>query len=297
MISFRSGNSGKPAIQRNILERLKPDTYTKEGALWFNANKFDPSIEDYVLVKSDGQYSYVLVDIAYNAHKLLVRGFDRIIVVLGPDHHNHAARLQAAMKSLDISGKLEIPILQQVNLFEKGEKVMMSKRAGKIITMDVLMDDVGADVARFFFLTRRAEAHLDFDIDIAKSQTDDNPVYYVQYAYARLSNILIHAKNKGFDVDNIPTDKLRLSEEESSMLRKVASLPETLRAVSDGLSPHLLAFWLIDFAQKFHPFYFKYRVVSDDIPLTESRLILSKALKKVLFDALSLLGVNAPESM
>ncbi len=168
------------AVER-LWDRFSPDDiYEKDGAVWFSASKYDNSIEDYVIRKSDGSLSYIIVDIAYNAEKLEARGFDRILVILGPDHHNHAKRVEAALKALGLGGRYQVLILQQVNLFDDGEAVKMSKRAGKIIPMSELLDDIGKDVARYFFLQRRMEAHLDFDLQLARKQSNENPMYYIQ---------------------------------------------------------------------------------------------------------------------
>ncbi|RKZ31786.1 arginine--tRNA ligase, partial [bacterium] len=180
--------SGKIEQVLNRLEQ-KSLIYHNEGAKWFSASKIDPDVEDFVLVKSDGEWAYGLVDIAYHINKFEERQFDIVYTILGPDHHGHKARLETAMNALGHKNKLKIIILQQVNLIENGERVMMSKRAGKLITMDVLVDDVGVDAARYFFLARKAEAHLDFDINLARDTSEENPVYYIQYAYARINGI------------------------------------------------------------------------------------------------------------
>ncbi|MFP4459342.1 MAG: arginine--tRNA ligase [Candidatus Zixiibacteriota bacterium] len=283
---------------QSLLERFGDDVYKKDGALWFKGEKYNNEIEDFVLVKSDGQYSYRLIDIAYNLDKLENRGFERAIIILGPDHHGHVARMQAAMESLGYKGKLEILILQQVNLFEGGEKVKMSKRAGKIIMMKELVDEVGSDVARYFFLTRKMEAHLDFDLDLAKKQGDENPVYYIQYAHARIANVILHAKKQGVDIDDIDYSDIVWDEDnELEMMHKIARFPSIAINAMVGRQPHLVAFYLHELAQLFHPFYFKYRIVSDDKEITKRRLILSKALKNVFKEVLGLLGISAPESM
>ncbi len=288
---------------RGSVEKLwdrfrEEDIYEKDGAIWFSASKYDESIEDYVIRKSDGSLSYIIVDVAYAADKLEGRGFDRIRIILGPDHHNHAKRVEAALKSLGLGGRYEVLILQQVNLFDGGEAVKMSKRAGRIIPMTELIEDIGTDVARYFFLQRRMEAHLDFDLELARKQSNENPIYYIQYAHARISNVLKHAAEKGFDVDKI-WDKPWLFDEEDELdiLRKIARMPDIIGTAAETAQPHLLAHYLHELAGVFHPYYYKNQIVGADREITERRLALSITVMNAIAAGLELLGINAPEKM
>ncbi|HHS50053.1 MAG TPA: arginine--tRNA ligase [candidate division Zixibacteria bacterium] len=277
--------------------RAKGLTFEEDGALWFDTPTIDPAEEPFVLVKSDGQWTYGAVDIAYHKNKI-ERGFDEIYDIWGPDHHGHIGRMKAAIKALGFEGKFEVLTLQQVNLLEGGEKVKMSKREGNIVTLAELVEDVGVDVARFFFIARRMEAHLDFDLDLARAESDENPVYYVQYAHARISGILEHAKNRGFDPR---ADRKELASlihpEELALARKLAQWPFALANSAEEMAPHQLCFYLIELAQAFHPFYAKHRVVSDDEAVTMARVALCRAIKETLALGLGLLGISAPENM
>jgi len=275
-------------------------TYEKDGALWFSASKIRSDVEDYVLVKSDGEWAYGLADIAYHANKFEERGFDIVYTILGPDHHGHQARLESAMNALGHEGKLAVLILQQVNLIEAGEKVKMSKRAGKIITMNELINDVGTDAARYFFLARRMEAHLDFDLDLARKTTDENPIYYIQYAHARIRSILKFAQNKGISShDILRADLSLLSEpEEISLVRKIAKFPESITSTARLLQPHIVPFYMLDLARLFHNFYAKHRVVDEaHSQATLARLALVNSVAETIKNGLGMCGISAPEQM
>ncbi|MCD6418919.1 arginine--tRNA ligase [bacterium] len=294
---FRS--SGKV---EEVLSRLRDGehTYIKDGAEWFAASKIADDVEDFVLVKSDGEWAYGLVDIAYHINKFEERGFDIVYTILGPDHHGHRARLETAMKALGHPDKLKVLILQQVNLIENGEKIKMSKRAGKIITMTELIDDVGVDAARYFFLARKMEAHLDFDLDLARNTSDENPVYYIQYAYARIRSIIEFAQNKGFDVDEIVQADLSLLQhpEEHFLIRKIYKYPYTIEKTARNLQPHIIPFYLYDLAKLFHDFYTKHRVVDENEKgLSVARLALIDAVAITIKNGLKICGISAPDKM
>ena len=274
------------------------DVYEKDGATWFRASEYDNSIEDYVLRKSDGSLSYIIVDIAYNANKLEERGFDRVNVILGPDHHNHAKRVEAALKSIGLGGRYDLLILQQVNLFDGGEAVKMSKRAGKIIPMSELLNDIGKDVARYFFLQRRIEAHLDFDLQLARKQGNENPIYYIQYAYARIANVLKHAEAKGFDISEARNKTFEYEDQdELDVLRKIGRMPEIIQTSAKTSQPHLIAHYLHELAGVFHPYYYKNQIVTADKQDTQRRLSLSITVGQAIKKGLWLMGIDAPESM
>lgn len=283
-----------------VLETLREqgDIFEEQGAQWFAADKYDDSEKPFVLIKSDGEYAYAAVDIAYHDNKFK-RGFELCYDIWGPDHHGHIGRMKAAMKALGHSGKFDVLTLQQVNLLEEGEKVRMSKRAGNIITLRELIDDVGVDVARYFFLARRMEAHLDFDLDLARKESDENPVFYIQYAHARISSILEFAENQGYNPTSVGRKELsHLTEPEALLLaRKLATWPTIVRSAAEEKSPHEICFYLLELAQMFHPFYNKHRVVGKDKDKTLARVALCRALKEAIALGLEILGIDAPENM
>jgi arginyl-tRNA synthetase len=280
----------------------------KEGALWLRGGEGEGAGEEdeWVIKRKTGQPTYFLSDIAYHVNKRR-RGFEHVIDIWGPDHHGHVARMQAAMSvisqvmdDVDIpQGWLEILIAQQVNLIREGQRVVMSKRAGEYVTLDDVAEEVGADVARFFFLMRRCNSHLDFDLDLAKQASDENPVYYVQYAHARISSVLEFARKNGYQ--EIPPDKANLallsSDEAMEVVKALCEFEDLVRSSAGALEPHRLTTYLIELAGKYHRFYHNHRVVSDDRPLSEARLYLCYCVRTVIRSALSLLGISAPTSM
>ena len=274
-------------------------TYEKDEAIWFCSTKFGDE-KDRVLMKADGNTTYFVPDIAYHITKFQ-RGFDIIIDVLGPDHHGYVPRLLSALEALKYdTSKLEIVYLQHINLFDAGEKVKMSKRAGKLVTMDDLYDDVGKDVARYFFLDRKPSSHLNFDLELAKKQSNENPVYYIQYAHARICSILKKAKKdkitlKKFDEKNLT--KLNKSDE-LKIIKKLLQFPTTLTNVADSREPHRLATYLLELAGMFHKYYAKYQISNSRyIAISEARLYLITCVKYVIGIGLGLMGVSAPEEM
>jgi arginyl-tRNA synthetase len=274
-------------------------TYEKEDAIWFSSTKFGDD-KDRVLMKSDGSITYFVPDLAYHLTKIQ-RGFTKLIDVFGPDHHGYVPRLKAAFKALNYDDNmLEIIFLQQVNLFEEGERVKMSKRAGKIVTMDDLISVVGKDAARYFFIARKANAHLNFDLELALKQNNENPVYYCQYAHARICSIVKKAKKdrilpKAFKKDYC----LKLNKpEELALIRKLTDLPGLLELISEHREPHRLATYTEELCGLFHRYYNKYQVVSvKNRELTKSRLLLIDAVKNTLAQCLYLMGISAPEKM
>ena len=272
--------------------------FERDGAVWFRASDFDDE-EDRVLIKEDGTSTYFLTDIAYHKNKFN-RGFDTVIDLWGPDHHGYLPRMRSAVQALGIDpSRLQLLIIQQVNLLRDGRPVKMSKREGSIITMRELIEEVGVDVARFFFLMRRLESHLDFDMDVAVEQSEENPVYYVQYAHARICSILRHADEKGAVLDDFQQINLSLlrTPEELELIKKIAQLPETVQNAAKELQPHRITGFLREVATSFHQFYHKRRVVTDSQLLTAARLALVKATQIVLGNGLRLIGVNAPTRM
>lgn len=270
----------------------------REEADWFLSTKYDDDA-DRVLVKSDGAPTYFLADVAYHADKR-GRGYDKVIDIWGPDHHGHIPRMQAAAKALGYpDGWLEVLIVQWVNLVRGGQLVGMSKRKGEYVTMRELVEEVGADCARFFFLTRRSNTPLDFDLDLAKKQSDENPVYYVQYSHARIASILRFAADQGADLGPPKAgDTSGLDEpEEVDLMKNLAAYPRLVGGGARAREPHRLTEYCRELAADFHRFYHKHRVVSERDGINPGRLTLCRAVSVVLKNAFSLLGISAPERM
>ena len=271
-------------------------SYEKDGAVWFRATQFGDE-KDRVLVTREGEPTYFLVDIAYHRNKFQ-RGFDIVHDLWGPDHHGYIPRMKAAVQALGVDlERFRVSIIQQVNLLRGGEVVKMSKRAGQIIEMKELIEEVGVDVARFFFLMRRISAPLDFDIDLAKKQSDENPVYYVQYAHARICNILRYAEERGVSLPAEPDLELLREPEEFDVIKKMLEYPDVISGAARFLEPHRLTTYLQDLAASFHRFYHEHRVVGEDADLTAARLELTRAVRVVLANGLKMMNVTAPERM
>ena len=290
-------DSGAPP---RVLERLREREYVydAEGAVWFRSTAFGDD-KDRVLVKSDGEPTYFVSDIAYHVNKI-ERGFERLIDLWGPDHHGHVPRMQAALKALGYpEGILDVLIVQLVSLLRQGQPVRMSKRMGEFVTMEELLGEVGRDAARFTFLTRRHDSPLDFDLEVVTRQTAENPVYYVQYAHARISSIFQHLREKKLPVpDWRRVDLGRLSlPEEQSLIKRLLQLAHVVAAAARALEPHRIAYYLQELAGLFHPYYNRHRVIGDDLALTHARLALAAGVGLVIRNGLDLLGVSAPEKM
>ncbi|MGD0766398.1 MAG: DALR anticodon-binding domain-containing protein, partial [Dehalococcoidia bacterium] len=241
--------------------------------------------------------TYFASDIAYHYDKFLVRDFDRVIDIWGADHQGHVSRLRAALGALGVDpARLDIIIGQLVTLKRGGEVVRISKRAGDIVTLREVVDEVGADACRFFFLTRSADATVDFDLDLAKRQSAENPVYYVQYAYARIAGILSLGQERAIDYGDGDVSLLG-HPAELALIRKMLRLPELVESMAENLEVHHLTHYSLDLATAFHDFYERCRVVTDDVPLSKARLKLVAAARSVLGRTLALMGVRAPERM
>jgi len=278
------------------LLREKGYVTQKEGAVWFTSSALGED-KDNVLVRSTGNPTYFASDIAYHYDKFLVRGFDQVINIWGADHQGHVSRLKAALSAMDVEPRrLDIIIGQLVTLRRGGEVVRISKRAGDIITLREVLEEVGADACRFFFLTRSADATVDFDLDLAKRQSAENPVYYVQYAHARICGILSLGRERGVDYSD--GDLALLSHPaEMALIRKMLRLPELVELMARTREPHHLTHYALELATVFHDFYEKCRVVTDDVPLTKARLKLVEATAVALGRTLSLMSISAPERM
>ncbi len=273
--------------------------YEKEGAIWFRATDFGES-KDEVLVRQNGFLTYYAVDIAYHKNKFMDRGFDTVINIWGADHHGHVARLKGALAALGIEPeRLEIILMQLVRLVSGGEVVRMSKRTGKSITLKDLLEETSIDAARFFFNMRQANSHFDFDLDLAVEQSNENPVFYVQYAHARICSIIRLLAEQGVTVkpvSEINTKRLD-KEQEIDLMKKLADFPETIRQAAQLREPSLITRYAMDLAAAFHGFYAACKVNSEDRELTDARLKLSDTVRMALSNVLTLLSISAPEQM
>lgn len=278
-------------VQRAILKLKELGfIYEKEGALWFRSTAFGDD-KDRVVVKSDGTYTYFASDIAYHKNKI-ERGFDELINIWGADHHGYIQRIKAAVQALGMSSdQIKILLVQMVNLLRDGKPVQMSKRAGTFVTLRELIDEIGADTTKFIFLTRKSDSHLEFDIEVTKKQSQENPVYYVQYAHARINSIFEKAQTEPKIYGEL------FNEDELRIIKKLLLYPMIFELSVQMREPHRITFYLQELAALFHSYYHKYRVISEDEKLTQTRLALCKAVMLVLRHGLKMLGVRAPEKM
>lgn len=277
------------------LLREKGALEEREGALWFMATRYgDP--QDWVMIKSDGSPTYFLADIAYHADKY-EREYDSIINVWGADHHGHVSRLAAALRALGYDDSVfTVILIQFVRLMRNGVEVAMSKRAGSYVTMREVITEVGPDVMRFFLLMRSSESHLDFDLELAQKESSENPVFYIQYAYARIASIFRKAEGEGLDASDESLDLLT-EPDEIALIKKLLLYPEVVADSAGTLSPHKVAYFLQELAADFHSYYNKHRVVDENRALSGARLYLIKSVRTVLSNGLGLLGISAPDRM
>ncbi|WP_082232630.1 arginine--tRNA ligase [Halobacillus massiliensis] len=291
--SLYKGTQIKDALQ--VLKE-KNYVYEKDDATWFETTQFGDD-KDRVLIKNDGSYTYLTPDIAYHKNKL-DRGFDTLINIWGADHHGYIPRMRAAIQALGYSADtLEVEIIQMVNLFQDGEKVKMSKRTGKAVTLRELMEEVGIDAMRYFFSMRSADSHLDFDMDLARSQSNENPVYYVQYAHARICTMLSQAIDKGLAAGEFDGSHLS-SEKEEDLLKKLGEFPQVVADAAEKRTPHRVTQYTFDLASNLHSFYNAEKVLDGEHPeRTSARIALMKAVRTTIQNALTLIGVAAPEQM
>ena len=278
--------------------RDKDIIYEKDGALWFKTTEFGDE-KDRVVVRKNGQTTYFASDIAYHLDKF-ERGFERVIDVWGADHHGYISRVTGAIQASGFNrNRFNVILVQLVNLLRGGEPVAMSTRAGEFVTLSDVVKEVGKDAARFIFLTRHYESPLDFDLELAKKKTNDNPVFYVQYVHARISSIARKARERG--IDDITGDQRAMAmlkePEEINLLKTMARYPDVLKNSATFMEPHRITFYLMELAACFHAYYNKHRVLSDDPLLSRGRLYMVLAVQKVIRNGLTLLGVSAPERM
>lgn len=272
-------------------------TYEKDGATWFKSTTFGDD-KDRVLIKQDGTYTYLTPDIAYHKDKL-ERGYDKLINVWGADHHGYVPRMRAAIQALGYEKeKFSVSIIQMVNVVEDGKVVRMSKRTGRAVTLRELIDDVGVDAVRYFFIMRSNDSQLDFDVDLARSESNENPVFYVQYAHARICTMLKQAETKGFTLTDNYDATLLQSEKEQDLLKQLAELPQVIADAAEKEAPYRLTQYVYDLATMLHSFYNAEKVINeDDLALTEARIALMTAVRTTIANALKLIGVYAPEKM
>ncbi len=283
-------------LRELVLEKLKDFTYRKEGALWFRASDFNDT-EDRVLITANGRPTYFLSDLAYHWDKF-DRGFEYLINIWGPDHHGYIARMKGGLTALGFdASKLIIIIAQQVSLLRNQEKIVMSKRAGEFITLDEVITEIGPDALKFFLLMRRASQHLEFDLALAKKTSQENPVYYVQYAYARINSILKLANEKNINSANLSDMTMTATESERNLIKIIIRFPEVIKMAANNYEPHHLIYYLIDLATIFHKFYESVRVVTNDMRTSSARIFLCRATRRVIKDTLEIIGVSAPEKM
>ncbi|MCM8762686.1 MAG: arginine--tRNA ligase [Candidatus Omnitrophica bacterium] len=288
---FRTGMVDK--LLKHLEE--KGFIYSAEGSKWFKSSLCGDE-KDRVVVKSDGSYTYLASDIAYHKDKI-ERGYDLLVNIVGPDHHGYIPRLKAVAEVLGFNPEnLNFIIVQLTTLYRGKEKLSMSTRKGQFISLKQLMDEVGPDASKFFFIFRKADSHLDFDLELAKKQSIENPIYYLQYAYVRMKHIIEFAKEKGMETGSADLSLLK-EQEELSLTKYISKFPDTIEAVVKSYGIHLLAEYLLDIAKLFHSYYHKHRVVSEDKKLSSARLVLTHALLTVFSLSLNLLNISLPERM
>jgi len=281
-----------------IIDKLKQsnDIYEKNGALWFNTEKYGDE-KDRVVVRENGLHTYFASDIAYHYEKYS-RGYDEIINIWGADHHGYIPRVKASISSLGLNPeKLKVLLVQFANLYRDGKQVQMSTRSGSFVTLRELREEVGNDAARFFYVLRKSEQHMDFDLDLAKSKTNDNPVFYIQYAHARICSVIKQSNSQFGEIDFNCDLSVLTHEHEERLIKELNRYQEILKNSARDYEPHVLAYYLKDLAGTFHSYYNSCEFITEDDHVRNARLTLISAVKQIIFNGLSILGVSAPESM
>ena len=271
--------------------------YQKEGALWFRSTDFGDE-KDRVVKRDNGQTTYFASDIAYHMNKF-ERGFERVINIWGADHHGYITRVKASLSALGYDAdRLEIQLVQFANLYENGAKISMSTRSGEFVTLRQLREDVGLDAARFFYVMRKADQHMDFDLDLAREHSNDNPVYYLQYAHARICSVIRQCREKGLTLSLSEADLSRLDNaHEQQLIRQLNLYPDRVQGAAERREPHIVVNYLRDLANQFHSWYNAHQFIVDDVELRDARIALASAIRQVLHNGLNLMGVSAPEKM
>ena len=299
---FRESTLHNDGSVQKVIDALKEKgvTYEQDGALWFKASEYGND-KDIVLVRANGLPTYIVPDIAYHYNKLVTRGYDKAIDVLGADHHGYVPRMKAALTALGLdASRLDCVIMQMVRLVREGETIKLSKRSGKAITLNTLIDEVPLDAARFFFNLREPNSHFDFDLELAAKQSSENPVYYVQYAHARICSIIKKAQEQGVELKTPSDDELALlnSKEEKDLIRHLSLLTDEIVSAAKSYDPAKITHYVIELATLFHKFYNAQRVMLDDNEgLMQARLFLCKAVKDTIYNILTMLKITALEVM
>lgn len=298
---FRESTLHHDGSVDSVINALKEKgvTYEQDGALWFKASEFGND-KDIVLIRANGLPTYIVPDIAYHYNKLVTRGFDKAVDVLGADHHGYVPRMKAALTALGLdAGRLDAVIMQMVRLVRNGETIKLSKRSGKAITLNTLIDEIPLDAARFFFNLREPNSHFDFDLELAAKESSENPVYYVQYAHARICSIIKKAQEQGVELRNPTDDELLMldSKEERELIRHLSMLTNEIVAAAKAYDPAKITHYVTQLATLFHKFYNAQRVMCDDEGLMQARLYLCRAVKNTISNILTMLKITAPQVM
>ncbi len=298
---FRESSLHNDGSVNKVIEELKAKgvTYEQDGALWFKASEFGND-KDIVLIRANGLPTYIVPDIAYHYNKLVTRGYDKAIDVLGADHHGYVPRMKAALTALGLdASRLDVVIMQMVRLVRDGETIKLSKRSGKAITLNTLLEEIPIDAARFFFNLREPNSHFDFDLELAAKQSSENPVYYVQYAHARICSIIKKAAEQGVELTTPTVEELNAldSDEERELISHLAGLTDEIIAAAKQYDPARITHYVTQLATLFHKFYNAQRVMIDDEALMRARLYLCQAVKSTIKNILTMLKIDAPEAM
>ena len=298
---FRESSLHNDGSVNKVIEELKAKgvTYEQDGALWFKASEFGND-KDIVLIRANGLPTYIVPDIAYHYNKLVTRGYDKAIDVLGADHHGYVPRMKAALTALGLdASRLDVVIMQMVRLVRDGETIKLSKRSGKAITLNTLLEEIPIDAARFFFNLREPNSHFDFDLELAAKQSSENPVYYVQYAHARICSIIKKAAEQGVELTTPTVEELNAlnSDEERELISHLAGLTDEIIAATKQYDPARITHYVTQLATLFHKFYNAQRVMIDDEALMRARLYLCQAVKNTIKNILTMLKIDAPKAM
>ncbi len=302
-VEYDEWYSERSLYERSLVEKTLAElkergaVYEKDGAVWFKASQHGDE-KDRVVIRSDGQPTYFASDIAYHKEKFSDRNFDLVVDVWGADHHGYIPRLKAALSALGIEKeRLKVVLIQMVNLVEEGRLKSMSTRAGEFVTLRELLEEVGKDATRFTFLTRKSDAPLEFDVELAKKESSENPVYYVQYAHARLCSVLRKAEEAGLKWEDGFKESHLNTKEDFKLLKLLDLFPQVVEEAAETLEPHRITYFLLDLATALHDYYTKHRFITEEESVSRARLALAKATKEVIASGLNLLGVSAPERM
>ncbi|MGC8602491.1 MAG: arginine--tRNA ligase, partial [Desulfomonilaceae bacterium] len=286
------------AIKKALDElSIRDKLENREGAIWFKMSGEEDE-KDRVLVRASGEPTYFAADIAYHKNKF-DRGYENLVDIWGSDHHGYVPRVKAGMEALGHSAsKLQVILVQFVNLIRDGKKISMSTRSGEFVTLREVIDEVGTDAARFMFLTKRSDSHLDFDLDLAKRQSRDNPVYYVQYVHARIASIFRIALERNLDADISDPDLSALDlPEEEAIMKTLADFPDMLAEAAEAMEPHRITFYLVELSDLFHSYYHDNKVLTQNDRIRKARLFLVEGVRQVIHNGLTILGVTAPNRM